>query len=372
MPRKELKYEVFDWLRFPLIVFVVYIHSFGKPMDFSAIDFNNLQPVDYYNLFRISISHVLTHIAVPMFFFISGFLFFLKLENWNIKTYWDKISKRIKTLLIPFIIWNTIRILLKVLIIVRHDGVDSLWTYCGKVNIFSLYWDYKVWNLERIDWLGFLTPSSSPYLVPLWYLRDLMVVMVLSPVLYYLFKYTKIYGLAILFICYISLIGVKVPGFSTTALFFFGAGAFFNLNQIDTTQFTLKYKRAIYILAIILWIIVTRYDGHNTYIGNIVYPFYIIIGSLAMFNLATTCVKNCWVFPKLLTQSTFFIYLSHTIIITGTCRSVTAKIFGENNPFSLSIAYFLSPLLAIAICVIIYWLLKRFLPKVCAVLTGER
>ena len=97
MNQNELKYKVFDWLRFPLIVFVVYIHSFGKPIDFYAIDFSNPMPMDYYNLFRISISHVLTHIAVPMFFFISGFLFFNKLQEWNRTVYFDKLKKRIKT-----------------------------------------------------------------------------------------------------------------------------------------------------------------------------------------------------------------------------------------------------------------------------------
>ena len=120
MNHDELKYKVFDWLRFPLIVFVVYIHSFGKPIDFYAIDFSNLTSIDCYNLFRISISHVLTHIAVPMFFFISGFLFFNKLQEWNRTVYFGKLRKRIKTLLVPFIIWNTIKILLKVQSMIRH------------------------------------------------------------------------------------------------------------------------------------------------------------------------------------------------------------------------------------------------------------
>ena len=52
---EQLQYKVFDWLRFPLIVGVVFIHCFGKPFDFSAIDFGNLSGEDYYNLFRVSI-----------------------------------------------------------------------------------------------------------------------------------------------------------------------------------------------------------------------------------------------------------------------------------------------------------------------------
>ena len=49
----QLIYKVFDWLRFPLIVGVVFIHSFGKPFDYEALDIYNLSGIDCYNLFRV-------------------------------------------------------------------------------------------------------------------------------------------------------------------------------------------------------------------------------------------------------------------------------------------------------------------------------
>lgn len=372
MKYEELKYKVFDWLRFPLIVFVVYIHSFGEKIDFSAINFDNLLPLDYYNLFRISISHVLTHIAVPMFFFISGYLFFNKLHEWKYSIYFSKLKKRIKTLLVPFILWNTITILLKIQSLVRNDGLSSLWDFFKENNYGSLYWNCEVWNLDRVDWLGIPTPSSSPYLIPLWYLRDLMVTIIISPIFYYLFKYAKTWGLFILFICYISLIGFKMPGFSTTALFFFGAGAYFNLNNIDPTQFSYKYRYPIYGLALILWIFVTRYDGHNTPVGNIIYPFYIVIGSISMFNLATAFVKNGIHFPHILTKSSFFIYVVHTIMITGISSIIIKKLIGNDSIALMTISYFLAPLLTVTICVLIYWFMNKYLHKLCSLLTGER
>lgn len=83
-------YKVFDWLRFPLIVGVVFIHSFGTPFDYDALDFLNLSGIDRYNLFRVSISKVLTHVCVPTFYFISGFLFFKGLETWDVEKYKQK------------------------------------------------------------------------------------------------------------------------------------------------------------------------------------------------------------------------------------------------------------------------------------------
>ena len=79
----DLQYKVFDWLRFPLIVGVVLIHCFGKSFDYEALDFYHLSSMDCYNLFRVSISKVLTHICVPTFYFISSYLFFKGLETWN-------------------------------------------------------------------------------------------------------------------------------------------------------------------------------------------------------------------------------------------------------------------------------------------------
>lgn len=32
----DLQFRVFDWLRFPLIVGVVFIHCFGKPFEYEA------------------------------------------------------------------------------------------------------------------------------------------------------------------------------------------------------------------------------------------------------------------------------------------------------------------------------------------------
>ncbi len=48
--------------------------------------------------------------AVPIFFFISGYLFFLNVENFNHHAYIKKLNKRLYSLLIPYIVWNIIYI----------------------------------------------------------------------------------------------------------------------------------------------------------------------------------------------------------------------------------------------------------------------
>lgn len=65
--------ETIKFLRFPLAVMVVYIHSFGQPTDVDLlnIDWTAFNFSDLYNIIRITISRIISHCAVPIFFLIS-------------------------------------------------------------------------------------------------------------------------------------------------------------------------------------------------------------------------------------------------------------------------------------------------------------
>lgn len=181
----NLQYKVFDWLRYPLIIGVVFIHCFGKEFDYDSINLMDLTPIDFYNLFRVSVSHVATHVCVPLFFIISGYLFFTKLNTWNTIVYLTKIKRRAKTLLVPFLIWNTIAVLISAFISFRQGGLIGIQEFFSDNGYWHLYWDSHVWNIDRTNWWGEQYMSTSPHLVPLWYLRDLMMVMIFSPLLFF-------------------------------------------------------------------------------------------------------------------------------------------------------------------------------------------
>ncbi len=369
----DLQSKVFDWLRFPLIVGVVFIHCFGEPFDFSSLDLSQPSGLDFYNFFRVSISKVLTHVCVPVFFFISGSLFFIGLEKWSKIVYLKKIKKRIKSLFVPFLLWNLIGILSPLAGAFRDAGFYGIHCFFEDKGYWHLFWDCEKWNLDGINWIGGGTPSSSPYLIPLWFLRDLIVVSLCSPILYFFLNFLRSLGVLLLALCYISGIFLNIPGVSSTAFFFFGAGAFFRLNNIDVTKFSYKYRWFFYISALVLWILCTLFNGHNTYEGNLVYPIYVIIGSVALLNLATTIVHNNIItMPLICSKSSFFIYLSHTIWITRIVTLISQKIFGGDNALMLFASYMFVPLTTIAICILLYSLLSKFMPKVCKILLGGR
>ena len=370
---ENLQYKVFDWLRFPLIVGVVFIHCFGKPFDITTVAYSKLSAIDCYNIFRVCISHVAAHVCVPLFFFISGYLFFTKLSEWNTETFFKKLNKRVKTLLIPFLIWNTFKIFLSVQNAYFSEGMSAVSDFFSENGYIHLYWDSHVWNIDRTNWMGECRISTSPHLVPLWYLRNLIVVMIFSPLLYLWLKHFKVFGLLVLSISYITGIEIGVPGFSSNAFFFFGAGAFFCMNKIDVTTYFSQYRYVYYAVSIILWVACSVFDGHNTKTGEYIYPFYVIFGSIAVFNFATCVVKSSkFSIPDFLSQSSFFIYLAHTVFFIRISRKIVSMVFSRSNAYILCLQYLLVPILTVILCLVSYLILKTYFPKLCGVLTGER
>lgn len=365
--------KVFDWLRFPLIVGVVFIHCFGKPFDYEALDFTQLSGMDCYNLFRVSISRVLTHVCVPTFYLISGYLFFVGLEKWNNNVYLRKLKKRCKSLLVPYLIWNSITLMLPITNAFIHGGMEGVIHFLESHNYWHLYWDCKKWNLDRTNWLGGVNLSSSPYLVPLWFLRNLMVVVLCSPALYYIFKKLKGWGVLLLSVCYISGVFICIPGFSANAFLFFGAGAFFKMNNIDMTILTYKYRYILYTMAFILWGVCTYFNGHNTPEGNYIYPFFVIVGCMALMNLSSSIVeKNILKMPNIFSKASFFIYLLHTVMVIKLVSKISYKIFGDTNPLLMTISYLFVPITTVIICLTTYYILNKFTPSLCKLLTGNR
>ena len=96
--------KTISFIRFPLIVGVVFIHSNMLVVNIQGtlIRYDRWPIVAFLmKLFSV----VFADVCVPLFFFISGFLFFYK-PDFTRGVYIDKLRKRVKTLLVPYLIWN--------------------------------------------------------------------------------------------------------------------------------------------------------------------------------------------------------------------------------------------------------------------------
>ena len=108
MPKKDQSVlsNTIDFLRFPLIIAVVFIHCDPAPMVIGGKELVEKNTYPIYSLLRWIVSEEVAKIAVPLFFFISGFLFFYRSPSLTISDYVKKLKKRARTLLIPYILWN--------------------------------------------------------------------------------------------------------------------------------------------------------------------------------------------------------------------------------------------------------------------------
>ncbi len=368
MTNKELLSQTISWLRFPLMVGVVLIHNNmttiniqGQEIDYSGITWY----ADTIYLFR----EVISRISVPLFFFISGFLFFYNTE-FNIGKYWEKLKKRIHTLLIPYIVWNFVGFL--ILLIKVHPLMaktfPSLADYhIGIDTFFASFWSISLSADETIR--GTYFPINSP----LWFIRDLIIAAVLSPIIY---QAIKKYGSITL-----SIAGIlwMTNGFGyleepqtncLNTLFFFPLGAYFSIHHIDFIAVIRKIK-PILIAYPILAIIDMAYrndSAFHLYAHNLC----ILTGIAVAISIAAWLIESGKTRPdRFLTNGSFFIYVLHILFIQYITKAIIMALHPQ-SPYLLIAVFFAVPVITIAICLMIYHVMSRTMPTITKIISGGR
>ncbi|MBQ2878868.1 MAG: acyltransferase [Bacteroidaceae bacterium] len=380
---EKLQSDAIDFLRFPLAIAVIFIHS-GIPVT-NFIDFEGslFSMSGLLNLLGIVFSHVLTHIAVPVFFLISGFLFFYNFKNFSWNGYKSKLKSRFYTLFIPYLLWNILPWLLALTLLLlksflKEDSFVHLFSFLESNN-WNIFYNSTHWGADRINWLGENLGMWGPYNLPLWYLRDLIFMTILTPVIYAAIKYLKWGALFYLILAYVSRIWFIIPGLHITAFLFFSLGAYFSLNNLNIIEFVRRYKFFIIPISIILFIATVIYDGTNTVIGQNIYPFFIISATFAAFYFSAKIIQTYKIKPnKFLVSSYFFIYACHTVSFpifgdpVGRSKYIIHKIIPGNSIAEDIVTYLLTPFLVALICVVLLQICKRYMPNVIKYFIGSR
>ena len=90
-----------------------------------------------------------------------------------------------------------------------------------------------------------------------------------------------------------------------------------------------------------------------------------------MMALAAVAVKKGHRIPALLSNSTFFIFVAHALLLEVS-YNIFKSLLGNGSVLMLILRYFLAAILPVVICVLLYWLLRKFTPRLCGILTGQR
>lgn len=377
--------RVISSLRFPLAIMVVVIHSYISIEGWNYEDIT-IQGAgsNVASIFMIAFSHVLCHVAVPTFFLISGFLFFGNMGGWGINLWKSKLLSRARTLLLPYLLWIAIYILWVMCWDVR-DVIDSgMFEWLQEKGGLSMFWCCNYWNLDRVDIWGNPDIASSPILVPFWFMRDLIVCVCFTPLFWFLFKkqnanWIKIISASIITILYFTQTSLRIPGFSSSAIFYFGLGSALSMNEMSICKSVEKLRVLGYLLWGGLFVVEICLFGHNTFWGNIIYPFYVFIGVVSIVNIFSRLK-----YTRGKQKYSFFIFAFH-IFILPIIGSIMTKLFcfvcgvvdmnllafADQYPLHIILLYCLKIIITVLICMGVYTIFNKYCPRLCKILCGR-
>lgn len=339
-------------LRFPLIIGVVFIHAYTLITDSSAV-VAGAGPANAF--IQTLISQELARCAVPLFFLMSGYLFFVGAE-WSIEKYKSKIRSRVGTLLIPFLFWN---ILIVLLFAAAQSHPKTSVFFSGKMMLIRDYGiaDYinAIFGINRF-------PASYQF----WFIRDLMVLALLTPLIHLLLKKIPAVFLAVLLALWFVSFGDNT---SESALFFtFGAWAGITQKRLFALD-----QHAKWFLPVYLVIVVTNSAFPDAQVYPYLHKIGILLGMPVFLSLTkaisnTTGLKNALV---ALGSASFFVFAAHEPLLT-LLRKIAYKVLQTQHGEKILLIYFVSVIVTVLVCVGMFFLLNRVVPRFTKVIAGGR
>ena len=340
--------EAITWLRFPLIFLIILLHCY------STVSLSGNHELFFKQIYPFSLW--LGETGVPGFFFISGFLFFL-----SKKRYLPKLETRFHTLLIPYLLWNALLLGLYLLAYILGFPQDIN----GK-NIA----DYTIIDYIRAFWDrgSYDEGNFVPILCPFWYIRNLLIMSVLSPIVYYIIKYLRE-----VFLLFVAVWWLFTPhnAFIAQTILFFCLGAYFSIIDKNPLEIFIKYRKTILVICAIAAI--ADIAVHTIYITPInlqIHRIALILNIPALFILADYCCQHGYTL-QLLPNAAFIVFSVHYPIVVVIRKVCAAKLGNASDLIHIPL-YFLCVLLATSLSLLIYICLDEFSPKVKSILSGNR
>jgi len=354
-------------LSFILIIMIVYIHGSNLSITFNDIlsAKNNLK-INTINLFiQIFFSDGIARSAVPLFFLISGYLFFTGINNYNSfdRFYFYKLNHRSLTLLLPYIFWSIFGIILLLI----FQNIPIIKNYITDDNMLPILKDLSYNEL-------FIRIFFRPIPYQLWFMRDLIALNLLSPLIYYQIRYYPSFSyIIIILLLLIWLIGVPLHLLYYTPLFFY-VGSIISLKNIGK----LKPKKPLIFIFLFIWfavltlytLLIIQYKYDITWLQKIA----VLIGIIVVwYSYDIIFIQNNKLIYEL-SSFTFIIFVSHEPVLT-LCKTFLINLLKKinyYNSYCLLIIYIFLPIFIIYVNILLGSFLKRYFQKIFVIITGNR
>ena len=357
-------------LRFLLIVLVVFIHNNFKAEEIlkGALEYG-YTPFDYENgLFgrwiQIFISDGIARCAVPLFFMFASYLQFMKGDSYGVL-----LKKKAKSLVVPYFLWPLLNIGiyvgLKLLIQAVFPGMIE------RKNWFPMSgWGVKGWLHAFFGYENMAEGRTfGGYVGQLWFVRDLFILIVFSPLLRLAVRKFPVCALLAVSFFYFS--DTRPFIVASQALFFYILGFFWAEYNFDLFAFADRIKwKALIPLYLALWLATWKFYGEY----SCAYWFMVAVSCLVLLKFSAAIVSNKKAFAaaKYLAGFSFWLFAIHMPFLLNCIQAFWRKILPMTNTFFCMMEYFGVSVLVIVIGTGFGIVLKKICPPLFAILNGER
>lgn len=334
-----------------LALMVINIHSINTEVHFTdeiiSYDASWLVNIEYF------CSQVISRMAVPAFFLLSGFLLYRKSFSW-----FSNLKKKAISLLVPYFLINTIWILLFAI----GQSLPFLSAFFTMESNHILSW-------KVCDWLKAYGFNSAPLVANLWFLRDLFVLNVLSILFIIPLKKCPIICVLIAFVFWISPHETHLFFLDKQAFCFWVFGGALAANCVNVNKLCSRI-RLDYVFPVYFLFLILDFGTRNTLINSVFHGVQIIIGIVFWFVLSKALISNysCKLFKVIGTYS-FGLYLFHEYAL-----NILMKIYSRflpNSPLVSLLGYVFVPTVLTALCVLLCLFLDKKMPKLYCFITGK-
>jgi surface polysaccharide O-acyltransferase-like enzyme len=340
----------FEVIRFPLIIAVIYIHNYPS---LQAIPNRTSGSASALTYVINMISYGVAGIAVPLFFFISGFLYF-KDGPLTSSSHARKVRSRLTTLVVPFLFWNV--------------AVLCLYLVGRYIPQTAPFFRDEAATTSLIEFVKALFGiGRDPIAYQFWFIRNLMILVLCAPLINIAIR---IAGLV--FLAGIALIWVFTTSWparpTAESLLFFSTGAYLAFNRINPFKLD-RFALILVIASIMLFALSAALRPLE--IGFLVGKTGIVLGLPAALGLSGVLLtsRSSQALTTLAAAS-FFVFALHEPLLT-VFRKVLLKVLPLTTD-AVAAIYFLLPLAIAALSVAAFFLLKAVAPKFTGAITGGR
>jgi surface polysaccharide O-acyltransferase-like enzyme len=345
-------------LRFPLIVGVVFIHNYDLTSRMHGGAIGLAHAGETFDFVRNIISQGVARVSVPLLFLIAGYLFFMDFQP-TLNSLLAKLKSRSRTLLLPFIFWNVATL--------------AIIALAQSLPAASKYLSGRTAPISSLDGATLLDEIFGVHGMPIsyqfWFIRDLMVLVLLAPLIYVLCRRLGIpILLALLALWMADAWPLSVPTLDAT--FFFMVGAWLALKKLDPF-FTDRIGPVAMMLYIPALLLDAAWFGSAG--DDLIHKASILLGVASVLWITRFAIRSDDIKNHLvrLSGASFFVFAAHEPFLT-ICRKILFKLVAPHSSYVALGFYFLIPIFVIFVLASLHPKMKVRFPRFTALSCGGR